>query len=70
MEQIGREGDLGRVAHMVINAKYSPSYRRRVRGDHLVAVLEFGQRDAKLARLRDVIRQAHGEWERFVDPAE
>ncbi len=66
MDQIGSEGDLGRIADRLITVKHSSSSRRRVRGDDLAAVLAFAEGDAKLAPLQDVIRRVHGDWERFV----
>lgn len=36
--------------------------------DSAATVLEFAEDDANLAPLEEVIRRAHGEWERFIDP--
>lgn len=66
IKQIGEEGDLGVIASRLIKAKYSSMSQVIIKGDDLDSALAYADAYANLTPFKDVIRQAHSEWERRI----
>jgi hypothetical protein len=66
MDRIGDDGDLGVIASRLIEAKYSSMSRRRISGDDLASALAYADAYPDLTPFKEVIRQAHPEWERWI----
>lgn len=68
MRHVDDEGDMWSIAERLITAKHRSISRYRFRGHDLAAVLEFAERDTRLAPLRDCILKAHERWAAYVSP--
>ncbi len=64
MDHVGEDGELGVIASRLIEAKYSSMPKTRISGYDLDAALAYADAYASLSAFKDVIREAHKEWER------
>jgi len=69
MDRIGEEGDFGVIAMRLIDAKYSSMSPKRISGEDLASALGYADAYPNLTPFKDVIRQAHCEWERMLSGA-